>query len=79
MSLYKVFGCRAFVNISKQVRRKNLNARSTQGIFIGLDRRSYPGYMVYYQGSILHMCQEMLCFTKALDMMAHWHRLLLAR
>ena len=47
ISLYKVFGCRAFVNIPKQVRRKNLNARSTQGIFIGLDRSSYPVYMVY--------------------------------
>ena len=47
MSLYKVFGCHAFVNIPKQKRRKNLEARSIQGIFVGLDRSSYPGYMVY--------------------------------
>ena len=47
ISLYKVFGCRAFVNIPKQRRRKNLEARATQGLFIGLDRSSYPGYMVY--------------------------------
>ena len=47
ISLYKAFGCRAFAHIPKEVRRKNLNARATQGIFIGLDRSSYPGYMVY--------------------------------
>ena len=47
ISLYKVFGCRAFVNIPKQRWRKNLEARATQGIFIGLDRSSYPGYTVY--------------------------------
>ena len=45
--LYKVFGCRAFANIPKQHRRKNHDARSIQGIFIGLDRSSYPGYMIY--------------------------------
>ena len=46
-SLYKVFGCRSFANIPKQHRRKNHNARAIQGIFIGLDRTSYPGYMIY--------------------------------
>ena len=46
-SLYKVFGCRAFANIPKQVRRKNHNARAIQGMFIGIDRSSYPGYMIY--------------------------------
>ena len=46
-SLYKVFGCRSFANIPKQHQRKNHNARAIQGIFIGLDRTSYPGYMIY--------------------------------
>ena len=46
-SLYKVFGCRAFANIPKQVRRKNHNARAIQGMFVGIDRSSYPGYMIY--------------------------------
>lgn len=47
VGLYKVFGCRAFAHIPKQVRRKSLAARAIQGIFIGLDRSSYPGYMIY--------------------------------
>ena len=47
MSLYQVFGCRAFAHIPKQKQRKNLDARAIQGIFIGLDRSSYPGYMIY--------------------------------
>jgi hypothetical protein len=47
MTIYQIFGCRAFANIPKQVRRKNLDARAVQGIFVGLDRTSYPGYMVY--------------------------------
>ena len=47
VSLYKVFGCRAFAHIPKQVRRKNHDARAIQGIFIGLNRASYPGYMIY--------------------------------
>ena len=47
ISIYKVFGCRAFVNIPKQTRRKNLDARAIQGIFVGIDRSSYPGYLVY--------------------------------
>ena len=42
-----MFGCRAFAHIPKKVRRKNLGARATQGVFIGLDRTSYPGYMIY--------------------------------
>ena len=47
ISLYKVFGCRAFAHIPKQVRRKNHDARAVQGVFIGLNRESYPGYMIY--------------------------------
>ena len=46
-SLYKVFGCRAFAHIPKQYRRKNHEAKSTQCIFVGLDRSSHPGYMLY--------------------------------
>ena len=46
-SLYKSFGCRAFAHIPKQTRRKNHNARAHQGMFVGLDRTSYPGYMIY--------------------------------
>jgi len=45
-TIYKDFGCRAFVNIPKQTRRKNLDAGATQGILIGLDRSSYPGYKI---------------------------------
>ena len=47
MSLYQVFGCRAFAHSPKQKQRKNLDARANQGIFIGLDRSSYPRYMIY--------------------------------
>ena len=47
ITIYKVFGCRAFANIPKINRRKNHNARAIQGIFVGLDRTSYPGYMIY--------------------------------
>ena len=37
VSLYKVFGCRAFAHVPKQVRRKNHDTRAIQGIFIGLN------------------------------------------
>jgi len=47
VSLYKVFGCRAFALIPKQARRKSLAASAIQGIFIGLDKSSCPGYMIY--------------------------------
>ena len=47
ITLYKVFGCRAFANIPKQKRRKNHDARAIQCIFVGLDRSSYPGYLLY--------------------------------
>ena len=46
-SLYKVFGCRAFAHIPKQVRRKTMDARAIQCVFIGLNRSSYPGYVLY--------------------------------
>ena len=47
MIIYKIFACRACAKISKSKRRKNHSARSIEGIFVGLDRTSYPGIMVY--------------------------------
>ena len=47
MSIYKVFGCRAFAPIHKSKQRKNHAAKAVQGIFVGINKSSYPGYLIY--------------------------------
>ena len=46
-SMFKVFGCRAFAHIDKKLRRKNHNPKAVQCIFVGIDRSSIKGYLLY--------------------------------
>eukprot|EP01034_Spumella_vulgaris_P029244 gene29244-36261_t len=45
LTKYQPFGARAYVYIP--VKRKNFKARAEQGIFVGRDKSSYPGYIIY--------------------------------
>eukprot|EP01031_Cornospumella_fuschlensis_P026641 gene26641-32192_t len=45
LTKYQPFGARAYVYIP--IKRKNFGARAEQGIFVGKDKSSYPGYIIY--------------------------------
>ena len=47
LSLLKIFGCRSYVSIPNELRRKNHARKATQCIFVGIDPSEYPGYLCY--------------------------------
>eukprot|EP01038_Epipyxis_sp_PR26KG_P014695 gene14695-19743_t len=45
LTKYQPFGARAYIYIP--IKRKNFGPRAEQGIFVGKDKSSYPGYIIY--------------------------------
>ena len=44
MHLFQPFGCRAYINIAKETRRKNHKGRAELAIFVGFEENTIPGY-----------------------------------
>ena len=47
MQLFQPFGCKAYINIAKEVRRKNHKGRAESAIFVGFEENTIPGYKFY--------------------------------
>ena len=47
MQLFQPFGCMAYINIAKEVRRKIHKGRSELAIFIGFEENTIPVYKCY--------------------------------
>ncbi|NBO66762.1 MAG: hypothetical protein EBU88_18285, partial [Acidobacteria bacterium] len=47
MRNFKPFGCRAYVHIPSQIRRKNHKGRAEQAIFVGMSEGVLQGYIFY--------------------------------
>ena len=47
MQLFQPFGCKAYINIAKEVRRKNHKGRAELAIFVGFEENTIPGYKFY--------------------------------
>ena len=44
MQLFQPFGCKAYINIAKEVRRKNHKESAESAIFVGFEENTMPGY-----------------------------------
>ena len=70
MQLFKPFGCKAYINIAKQVRRKNHKGRAEMAIFVGFEDNTIPGYKFYrplYRDFITTAHCKFLPFTRRTD------------
>ena len=47
MISFQPFGCKAYIHIAKEVRRKNHKGRAELAIFVGFEENTIPGYKFY--------------------------------
>ena len=47
MVSFQPFGCKAYIHIAKEVRRKNHKGRAELAIFVGFEENTIPGYKFY--------------------------------
>ena len=47
MITFQPFGCKAYMHIAKEVRRKNHKGRAELAVFVGFEENTIPGYKFY--------------------------------
>ena len=47
MLKFEPFGCKAYLHVAKEVRRKNHKGRAEMAIFVGFEENTVPGYKFY--------------------------------
>ena len=70
MLLFQPFGCKAYVYIAKEVRRKNHKGRAELAIFVGFEENTVPGYKFYrplYRDFITTVHCKFLKFIRRTD------------
>ena len=70
MQLFQPFGCKAYINIAKEVRRKNHKGRAELAIFVGFEENTIPGYKFYrplYRDFVTTAHARFMKFTRRSD------------
>ena len=70
MQLFQPFGCKAYINIAKETRRKNHKGRAELAIFVGFEENTIPGYKFYrplYRDFVTTAHARFLKFTRRTD------------
>ena len=70
MHLFQPFGCRAYINIAKETRRKNHKGRAELAIFVGFEENTIPGYKFYrplYRDFVTTAHARFMKFTRRTD------------
>ena len=70
MHKFQPFGCKAYINIPKQVRRKNHKGRAELAIFVGFEDNTIPGYKFYrplYRDFVTTAHARFIKFTRRKD------------
>ena len=74
MQNFQPFGCKAYIHIAKQVRRKNHKGSAELAIFVGFDDNTIPGYKFYrplYRDFVTTVHARFMKFTRRTDINLH--------